>query len=143
MKKQAGFTLLEILVVVMIITILAAIVGVKLAGEPGKARKAAAMAQIQIFRTALQLYRMDNGALPTQEQGLAALCERPTAAPVPARYRQEGYLDSQKVPPDPWGREYAYLVPGPGKEPYVILSYGSDGEPGGEGEAADLSSVDR
>ena len=138
---RRGFTLLEILVVVLIITILATIVGVNVAKEPGKARAAAARAQLQTLRTALQLYRMEQGGFPTQEQGLNALCQKPTLPPVPERYPEGGYLDSRLVPIDPWGHEYVYLLPGSGGEPYEIVSYGSDGEPEGVGEAADLSSV--
>jgi general secretion pathway protein G len=141
MRRIQGFTLLELLVVVVIITILATIVGVKVAQRPGQARVAAAKAQIANFRTALQMYRMDNGRFPTMEQGLKALCEKPTTQPVPERYAEGGYLESRRVPADPWGREYVYIVPGPGGEPYEIISYGSDGEPGGEGEAADISSA--
>ncbi len=142
MRRQAGFTLLEILVVVMIITILATIVGVQVAKEPARARVAKARTQVGSIRTALQMYRMDNGSLPTQEQGLSALCEAPTLPPAPASYRPEGYLDSRKPPLDPWGNEYVYLVPGADGAPYEILTYGADGEEGGEGENADLSSLD-
>jgi general secretion pathway protein G len=142
MRNRSGFTLLEILVVVLIITILATVVGINVAREPGRARVAAARAQIGTFKTALQLYRMDNGELPTQEQGLSALCELPARPPVPRNFRAEGYLDSRKLPADPWGREYVYLVPGPegDGEAFVVLSYGADGEPGGTGENADILS---
>jgi general secretion pathway protein G len=138
---RAGFTLLEILVVVMIITILATMVGVSVARHPGQAKATVARAQIQTFRNALQIYRMEQGWIPTQEQGLQALCGRPTTAPAPERYPEDGYLDSRTVPLDPWKHEYVYTVPGPGGEPYEIISYGSDGEPGGTGEAADISSA--
>ena len=144
MKKQnAGFTLLEILVVVMIIAILATIVGVKVIPSLGKAKRAAAFAQIVNMKSALKQYRLDTGVYPTQEQGLFALCEIPTRPPVPAKYQDGGYLDSRKVPVDPWNRDYIYLVPGPTGEPFLIISYGSDGEPGGEGEDADISSADQ
>lgn len=140
MQRRDGFTLLEILVVVLIITILATIVGVNVAKEPGKARAAAAAAHIGTLRTALQLYRMDNGMYPTQEQRLEALCTKPDRSPVPQRYREEGYLESRKLPVDPWGNPYVYLVPGRQGSPFEVLSYGGDGEPGGDGEAADISS---
>jgi general secretion pathway protein G len=133
--------LLEILVVVLIITILATIVGVQVAKEPGKARVTAATAQIRAFRTALQLYRMQNGFVPTQEQGLVALCQKPTVAPIPNAFPDEGYLETPNLPTDPWGRPYVYVVPGPAGQPYEIVTYGSDGEPGGQGEATDLSSA--
>jgi len=141
MKNCSGFTLIEILVVVLIITILATIVGVNVIPSLGKANVAAATAQIREFKTALKLYAMDNGSVPTQQQGLAALCRRPETPPVPPRYPEEGYLDGRIVPPDPWGREYVYLAPAADGSAYEIISYGSDGEPGGEGAAADISSL--
>ena len=142
MNCRAGFTLLEILVVVLIITILATIVGVNVAKRPGEARVAAAKAQIEAFRTSLDLYRMDQGQFPSQEQGLKALCQKPTVSPIPQKYPDEPYLGRAKVPFDPWGHEYIYLVPGSKGEKYEIISYGSDGEQGGKGDAADISSSD-
>ncbi len=141
MHARAGFTLLEILVVVLIITVLAAIVGVNVANAPGKARHAAATAQIQSFETALKLYRMEQGQYPSQRQGLAVLVAPPDDLPNPAAYPESGYLDSPGVPLDPWGQEYVYLTPGPGSQAYEILTYGADHEPGGTGEAADISSA--
>lgn len=140
--SRCGFTLLEILVVVLIITILATIVGVNIANEPGRARVASTKAQIQNLRTALQLYRMDNGFYPARRQGLRALVERPETDPVPNNYRSGGYLESRNLPVDGWGNEFVYLAPGPAGEPYVVLSYGADGQPGGTDEAADISSAD-
>jgi len=142
MKRQSGFTLIEILVAVLIISILAAIVGVNVVKRPGEARVAAAKAQLGAFKTAMQLYRMDNGRLPTQRQGLAALCRRPTVPPVPEKYREEGYLDARRLPKDPWGNDYVYLVPGSGGEPYEMVSYGADGEPDGDGQDADISTAE-
>ncbi len=141
-NSRAGFTLLEILVVVMIITILATIVGLNVLKEPGKARVTVAKSQIGVFRSALQRYKMDNGSYPSQVHGLAALCEKPSVDPVPAHYPDDGYLDSRKIPLDPWGHEYVYLSPGPEGEPFIVLSYGADGEPGGTQENADQSSAD-
>jgi len=141
-KNRNGFTLLEILVVVLIITILATIVGVSVAHHPGQARVTAAKAQITIFKTALATYRMEQGYLPTQEQGLKALVEKPTTPPIPERYPDEGYLESRHLPKDPWGHDYIYVVPGPKGEAFEIVSYGADGEPGGTGDAADISSSD-
>lgn len=142
MKSKSGFTLLEVLVVVLIITILAAVVGVKVANEPGRARVAAAKAQMGQFKTALNLYRMHNGRLPTQEQGLDALHRLPSRSPIPRHFRPGGYLDSARLPSDPWGRAFVYLVPGSQGQDYEILTYGADGEPGGEDEDGDISSVD-
>ena len=138
--KNAGFTLIELIVVVLIITILATVVGVKVIPELSKAKVAKAVAQISNFRTALNLYRMDTGRLPTRQQGLESLCVKPTLPPVPMKYRNVGYLDSLTVPFDAWGNEYVYLVPGTSGEEYEIISYGADGESGGEDENADISS---
>ncbi len=135
---RAGFTLLEILVVVLIITILATIVGVNVVNKPAEAKVAAARSHLGTLRAATQLYRMQHGQYPTQEQGLDALCRAPEIPPIPRDYPAGGYLGSRQVPLDPWGRPYVYLIPGPDGEPFEILSYGADGEPGGTGEAADL-----
>lgn len=135
---KSGFTLLEILVVVLIITILATVVGVNVAQKPGETRVATAETQIVNFRTALNLYRLDNGRLPTVAQGLEALVERPSLQPVPEKYPSGGYLDSINLPPDPWGNPYVYVVPGPSGMPCDIISYGADSEPGGTGEDADI-----
>lgn len=140
--RRGGFTLLEILVVVLIITILATVVGVHVAREPGKARVSVARANIVMLREALQLYRMHHGIYPTQEQGLTALVRCPEIPPVPQGYPDEGYLVSRNVPPDPWGNPFVYLVPGAEGQPFELISYGADGEPGGVGEFADLTSAD-
>ena len=140
MRTQSGFTLVELLVVVLIIAILATYVGVNIAREPGKARKTAAVAQIKTFKAALEMYRMEHGKLPTQEQGLKALCERPTLPPTPENYPPDGYLESRRLPLDPWGHEFVYLVPGPQGMSFEIISYGADGQEGGTGDNADLVS---
>lgn len=140
MKHKAGFTLVELLVVVLIITILSTVVGVNLAREPGKARIAAAKTQIGAFKTALEMYRRDHGFIPTREQGLQALCQAPSSPPTPEDYPPEGYLDVRVLPVDPWGNPFAYLVPGTHGESYEIITYGADNEPGGDGEDADISS---
>jgi len=139
---RSGFTLIEILVVVLIISILAGIVGLSVLRHPGEAKVTAAKLQIKTFKSALQLYRMEQNRYPTQEQGLKALCVKPVSAPVPEKYPSEGYLESNKLPKDPWNHDYIYLAPGKNQEPYEIITYGSDGEPGGTGDAADISSSD-
>ena len=138
MNGNKGFTLVELLVVVLIIAILATYVGINIAREPGRARSTAAVAQIKTLKSALEVYRLEQGRIPTQQQGLKALCEKPVLAPVPVTYPPDGYLDSLKLPADPWGHEYAYFVPGPRGTTYDIVSYGADGQEGGEGENADL-----
>ena len=143
MKTQSGFTLLEILVVVLIITILATLVGINVIPELGKSKAAVAQAQIGTFRTALNMYRMNHGQYPTQSQGLMALVEVPVSPPIPDRYPETGYLETRRLPLDPWNHDYVYVVPGPDREAYEIISYGADGEPEGEGENADIRSSAR
>jgi general secretion pathway protein G len=139
---RSGFTLIEILVVVMILAILATVVGVQVIPRLGDARRTAAQTQLATFKTALNLYRMDNGLYPTQRQGLDALCRMPEEEPRPRNYRAEAYLESRQAPLDPWGRPYIYFQPGRDGAPYEIVSYGADGRPGGEGENAEVSSSD-
>jgi general secretion pathway protein G len=134
---------MEVLVVLIIITILATIVGVNVIRKPAEARMAAAQVQIKAFQTALQMYKAEQGRYPTQEQGLEALCVKPAVSPIPAQYPEEGDLESRHVPLDPWKRAYLYLAPGRNDEPYEIISYGADGELGGAGEDADISSSDQ
>ena len=139
-QTRGGFTFLEVLVSLLIVSILSGVVGLSLYQYVRKAKVEAARTQIKTFQTALQIYRTEVGRLPTQEQGLSALCMIPTTDPVPATYPEEGFLDNQTIPPDPWGNSYIYLCPGRNGEAYEVLTYGSDGEPGGENEAADISS---
>lgn len=139
-RTNSAFTLIEILVVVMIISILAGIVGVGVLRHPGEAKVKAATLQIKNFKSALQLYRMEQNQVPTQQQGLKALCVKPDIAPIPDKYPEDGYLDSRTLPKDPWNRDYLYLVPGRSNEMFEVISYGSDGEPGGTETAGDLSS---
>lgn len=137
---SGGFSLLEVLIAITIVVILGGVVGVRLVDLPQRGRVSAARMQLAVFRTALQLYVADNGAPPTQRQGLDALVRPPTQPPVPRNYRPGGYLDAQSVPLDPWGNPYAYLSPGSRGELFEVLSYGADGEEGGSGFDADLSS---
>ncbi|MDA3798408.1 MAG: type II secretion system major pseudopilin GspG [Kiritimatiellae bacterium] len=139
-KRRAGFTLIEILVVVVIIAILGGFVGVNLVNKPNEARVSKATSQIGVFETALSLYKLDNGNYPTQEQGLMSLVEEPKVDPLPRKYSSDGYLEKSKVPSDPWGSEYIYLIPGSNGEKFEIISYGADGQPGGEEFDADISS---
>ncbi len=138
--RVAGFSLVELLVAVSIMLILAGAVALNLLHEPGRAKQARATSDLAVFKTALQLYLDDNGSLPSQRQGLQALVQRPTGAPQPANWRPGGYLDRHVLPRDPWNNDYLYLTPGRQQEPFEIVCYGADGQPGGEGLAADLSS---
>ena len=139
-RGRGGFTLVEILVVILIITVLAGLVAVNVVHAPGQSRVAAARLQVNQIQTALDLYKMALGRYPTQAQGLEALVKKPTQEPVPPNYPEGGYLKSLEVPKDPWGREFIYLCPGSAGEAYEVISYGQDGEEGGAGEAADISS---
>ncbi|MBQ7667291.1 MAG: type II secretion system major pseudopilin GspG [Kiritimatiellae bacterium] len=140
--KSAGFTLLEVIVAITIAVILASVVGVNVLGLPQKHRRDAAKMQIEAFKTALALYQDDNGVFPSARQGLAALVEPSAVAPVPTSFRDGGYLESLSLPADPWGRPYAYIVPGPGGKPFDIVCYGADGEEGGTGVDADIAAWD-
>lgn len=139
-RKNSGFTLIEVLIAMTIIAILSSVVGLSVAGHLRKAKLEAARAQIKTFQAALQMYKAAHGQYPSTAQGLEALCVAPSIAPLPKDYPPEGYLDSRKLPVDPWSNPYVYLVPGRHNEPYEIISYGADGEEGGAGEAADICS---
>jgi len=132
-----GFTLIEIMVVVAILGILAALVVPKIMGRPDEARIVAAKQDIASIRQALNLYRLDNVRYPTTEQGLQALVEKPTSGPIPGNWKAGGYLE--RLPNDPWGTPYQYLNPGLRGE-VDIFSLGADGAPGGEGNNADIGS---
>ena len=140
-KARRGFTLVEILVVIAIISLLAGVVLLNVAPQMGMGSQAAAKSQIQVFSSAIDTYRMAHGRYPTQQQGLEALVRKPSQEPVPENYPDGGYLNGRNIPLDPWKRPYVYLCPGRQNEPFEILSYGADGEPGGSGGDADLSSV--
>jgi len=139
-KGRSGFTLIEVLVVLFILMSLAGIVTVNVVRYQAEARVKQARLQISQLSEALHAYHLDHGRYPTQAQGLRALVEAPTLAPVPRNYPADGYLMRRSLPLDPWGNEYIYLAPGRRGEPYEILSYGSDGEPGGIASASDISS---
>ncbi|TVS11539.1 MAG: type II secretion system protein GspG [Wenzhouxiangella sp.] len=130
-----GFSLIEILVVVVIIGILAAIVVPRVMDEPDRARVTKAKQDIQALATALNMYRLDNYVYPSTEQGLEALVRRPAGQPEAPNWRQGGYLD--RVPRDPWGRDYQYLYPGVHGE-FDVWTFGANGMPGGEGVNAEI-----
>lgn len=137
---SAGFTFIEIMVVVAILAILAALVVPRIMGRTDDAKRTAAKVQIRNIEGALQLYKLDNGVYPTTEQGLKALIEKPSVGVVPKKWKIGGYLP--KLPEDPWGNPYKYLSPvqkGEYKVEYEVTSLGTDGEVGGEGVNADIT----
>ncbi|CAB3790058.1 type II secretion system major pseudopilin GspG [Paraburkholderia fynbosensis] len=136
-RRQRGFTLIEIMVVIAILGILAALIVPKIMSRPDEARRVAAKQDIGTMMQALKLYRLDNGRYPTQEQGLRALIEKPSADPVPSNWKDGGYLE--RLPNDPWGNAYQYLNPGVHAE-IDVFSYGADGKAGGEGNDSDVGS---
>jgi general secretion pathway protein G len=144
----AGFTFIEIMVVVAILAILAALVVPRIMGRTDDAKRTAAKVQIRNIEGALQLYKLDNGVYPTTEQGLKALVEKPSVGVIPKKWKIGGYLP--KLPEDPWGNPYKYLSPAQSsiqtsgqssglKAEYEIISLGTDGEMGGEGVNADIT----
>ena len=138
-KDSRGFTLIEIMVVIIILGILAVYVGPKIMGRPGEAKQVKARVDISALETALKLYKLDNGKYPTTEQGLQALVEKPETGNVPTKWKEGGYLEKRKVPKDPWKNDFLYLSPGVHGD-FDIISYGADGVPGGEGEDQDVNS---
>jgi general secretion pathway protein G len=134
-----GFTLIELMVVIVILGILAGLIIPRIMGRPDEARQAKARMQIESIETALKLYKLDNGAYPTTEQGLKALVEAPAAGQLAKNWRQGGYLERGKVPKDPWGNDFVYLSPGVHGD-FDLSSSGADGEAGGEGKDKDITS---
>ena len=139
LKENRGFTLIEIMVVIMILSVLAALVGPKIIGRSDDAKVADAKVQIRNLETALKLYKLDSGNFPSTEQGLQALVAKPSTGKVPNNYKAEGYLENKSVPKDPWGNDYVYLSPGEHGD-YDLYSFGADGVRGGEGKNADIES---
>lgn len=137
-KFHRGFTLIEVMVVVIILGILATIIVPKFMDEPEKAKRTKAALQIRSIESALKMYKLDNGTYPDTEQGLEALFKKPETGDIPKNWRKGGYLDSSKVPKDPWGNPFVYLMPGQHGD-FDLSSYGRDGENGGEDENADIN----
>jgi len=150
-KWDSGFTLIELMIVIVIIGILATMLIPKIMERPEEARRIKAKSDIKTIESALKLYKIDTGAYPTTEQGLEALIRKPDTAPVPKKWRDGGYLEGDAVPKDPWGNLYYYTASsspvtsstmGSAGRDYEITSYGHDGQPGGTGRDADISSAD-
>lgn len=137
--RRGGFTLIELMVVIVILGILAGIVVPRFMDEPHKARVVKAKLQIENFSTALKKYYLDNGFYPSTEQGLQALVSKPSSGKVPRQYPDGGYIS--KIPLDPWGNDYVYISPG-SHGSFDLVSYGADGQQGGADEGADIQSWD-
>jgi len=138
-KTTHGFTLIELMVVIVILGILVSFIAPRLMGRPDEAKQVKARIQMESLETAIKLYKLDSGIYPTTEQGLQALVEQPQTGTLPKKWRKGGYLEKGKVPKDPWGNEFVYLSPGVHHD-YDIISYGADGVPGGEEFNKDINS---
>ena len=138
-KNARGFTLIEVLVVITILTILAALIVPRIMDRPDQARQVAARNDIRAIESAFNLYRLDNGVYPSTEQGLSSLVQKPDIGVIPRNWKSGGYLD--RLPKDPWGKDYQYISPGVQGD-IDIFTYGRDGQPGGEGYDADIGSWD-
>jgi general secretion pathway protein G len=135
--RDAGFSLLELMVVVVILSILALVIVPRVIDRPDQARAARAQSDLAAVSSAVKLYRLDNFRYPTTEQGLAGLINQPATSPVPTNWATGGYMD--RLPVDPWGQPYQYLAPGVHGD-FDIFTYGADGSPGGSGADADIGS---
>lgn len=137
-RSCRGFTLIEIMVVVVILGILAAVIVPRLLSRPDMAKVTKAKVDMKGIEVALGMFKLDNGFFPTTEQGLQALVVKPESGRIPTRYSEEGYL--KKVPIDPWNKPYIYLSPGSHSLSFDLISHGADNEAGGEGFDADINS---
>ncbi len=139
LRSAGGFTLIELMVVIVILGILAGLIIPRIMGRPDEARRAKASIQIESLETALRLYKIDNGSYPTTDQGMQALVEPPSVGALARNWRQGGYLERGRVPKDPWGNDFRYVSPGRNGD-YDLSSLGADGEEGGEGRNKDITS---
>ena len=135
--SRSGFTLIEIMVVIIILGILVGLIVPRFMEKPEKARIVKAQMQMESISAALKEYKLDSGEYPTTEQGLEALVEKPSIGKIPRKYPEKGYL--AKIPKDPWGNDYVYTSPGEHGD-FDLISYGADGEEGGEGKNGDVQS---
>lgn len=136
--SNRGFTLIELMVVIVILSVLAVWVAPKIMGRPDQAKQVKASVDMQGYETALKLYKLDNGSYPTTEQGLEALVTKPDSGKLAKNWRSGGYIDKGKIAKDPWGNDFLYLSPGVHGD-FDITSYGADGEPGGEEYDKDIN----
>jgi general secretion pathway protein G len=140
LRNNVGFTLIELMVVIIILGLLAAIVMPRVVGETDRARYEQAKVQMRILEDALKRYKLDNGVYPSTEQGLDSLVRKPSTGVLPRNWPEGGYLDKTEIPIDPWGNQYIYVSPGLHSPDYDIRSFGADGLEGGEGYNADIES---
>ncbi|MBI4496070.1 MAG: type II secretion system major pseudopilin GspG [Deltaproteobacteria bacterium] len=137
-RPSRGFTLIEIMVVIVILGILAGLVLPRFMGRTEEAKRTKARLQIENLESALKMYKLDSGVYPSTEQGLEALVQKPSTGQIPRQWRDGGYLEKAQVPSDPWGRPYVYLSPGVKNKDFDLKSLGGDGEEGGEEENQDV-----
>jgi general secretion pathway protein G len=140
LRNNVGFTLIELMVVIIILGLLAAIVMPRVVGETDRARYEQSKVQMRILEDALKRYKLDNGIYPSTEQGLDSLVRKPSTGVLPRNWPEGGYLDKTEIPIDPWGNQYIYISPGLHSPDYDIKSFGADGLEGGEGYNADIES---
>ena len=138
LRGPKGFTLIELMVVIIILGVLAGLVLPRFMGRTEEAKRTKAKLQIESLESALKLYKLDNGNYPSTEQGLDSLVQKPTSGNIPKNWREGGYLEKGTIPIDPWGRAYVYLSPGIQNKDFDLRSLGADGEEGGEGEDQDI-----
>ena len=140
LRSNVGFTLIELMVVIIILGLLAAIVMPRVVGETDRARYEQARVQMRILEDAVKRYKLDNGVYPSTEQGLESLVRKPSTGFLPRNWPEGGYLDKIDIPIDPWGNQYVYISPGLHSPDYDLKSFGADGLEGGEGYNADIES---
>ncbi len=144
MKGQSGgFSLIELMIVIVILGVLASMLVMRLTGKPDEARVTVAKTDMRTLESTLKFYKLDNYVYPTTEQGLQALLRKPESQPLPRNYPEGGYLESVELPKDPWGNEYIYRSPGEESRPFEIISLGADGKEGGEGVDKDIRNWDK
>jgi general secretion pathway protein G len=139
---KKGFSLIELMVVIVILGLLATFLLPKIINRPDEARITKAKSDIKTIESALKLYKLDNGIYPTTEQGLQALITKPETEPIPKNWKKGGYLDTNSLPKDPWGNNYIYRSPGENERDYEIISLGADGKEGGQDNDADIKSYE-
>ncbi|MBZ4671824.1 type II secretion system major pseudopilin GspG [Deferribacterales bacterium Es71-Z0220] len=139
---KKGFSLIELMVVIVILGLLATFLLPKIINRPDEARITKVKSDIKTIESALKLYKLDNGVYPTTEQGLGALISKPEIEPIPRNWKKGGYLDTNSIPKDPWGNPYIYRSPGENDRDYEIISYGADGKEGGVDNDADIKSYE-